>query len=37
MFAVPPVAVFVLTLLLVSLQSLKTALADPVKAIRSAD
>jgi putative ABC transport system permease protein len=35
MFLVPPVAVFVLTLLLVSLQSLKAALADPVKAIKS--
>jgi putative ABC transport system permease protein len=37
MFAVPPAVVFVVTILLVSLQSLKTALADPVKAIKSAD
>lgn len=37
MFAAPPAVVFVLTLLLVSLQSLKAALADPVKAIKSMD
>jgi putative ABC transport system permease protein len=37
MFVVPPVVVFILTLLLVSLQSLKTALADPVKAIKSTE
>lgn len=37
MFLVPPVLVFVVTLLLVSLQSLKTAMADPVKAIKSGE
>jgi len=37
MFAAPPAGVFVLTIMLVSAQSLRAALAAPVKAIKSTD